>query len=172
MHCTPCDEMLPEDYTGEYRILCCPVKPHIRMKVSSAHIAVHCFVIWKNILLYICIKHKYTLYTIQPSNCLACNATNCNIHRNENVNRWMGWLYLSLYLSLSLKGECKQMDGMIGEASKGDPLVQLVLHSVYGFSYTYVCTMYLYSHAHLFTLMFVRILTCTLILVLHLRLHF
>ena len=28
------------------------------------------------------------------------------------------------------------MDGLIGEAGKGDPLVQLVLHSVYGFSYT------------------------------------
>ena len=28
------------------------------------------------------------------------------------------------------------MDGLIGGAGKGDPLVQLVLHSVYGFSYT------------------------------------
>ena len=32
------------------------------------------------------------------------------------------------------------MDELIGEAGKGDPLVQFALHSVYGLSYTYTDT--------------------------------
>ena len=53
------------------------------------------------------------------------------------------------------------MDGLIGGAGKGDPLVQLVLHSVYGFSYTYVC---MYTYTYLFVCTYIP----TLILVLKL----